>query len=669
MNDQLLSLTKIFTDKLYRIPDYQRGYSWNKKEIKDFWNDLSRLEENKNHYIGVLTLEPVYEQIYKEWIDDVWLIGSKGYRPYYVVDGQQRLTTSLLLINVIISTMRKREIPKLNYTKAEEIQKRFIYESKDENLSKTYLFSYETDNPNYEYLIENIYENKKEKNIDKTLYTINLKAASDFFKNKLEKLTNEEVEKIYTKITQRFLFNTYEISSDIDVYVTFETMNNRGKALSHLELLKNRLIYLSTLFDIPQCDKQRLRRDINECWKQVYYYLGKNIESRLDDDVFLSCHFQLYFCNEIKKIRDNEKDNMFYIRVSYGSYYQEYLLEKYFLPQCVLSKDLLSNDIFNYIDSLKSSIMYWHYINMPKDSNYSMDVKEYLKKINYLLEDMNTFRGPFFYSMMSTMSVYVILLSCLEKQAGEKCIRKFLKALERYLFIMILIPVECYVGLESETFISFQEIITKLEKKINTLDEIADRLDKIVNNITVMSNIIDHLKKFYGKNGFYKTPFLKYFLAEYELSLSKESKNTNERLNRDEFFRSKYNIEHIYPKISRNSYWLDMFKDYTQNQKKALKNSLGNFVVISEAKNSKLGNKFFPDKKGNAQNTVGYKYGTYSEIQLCEYTDWGLNEIADRGMKLLEFLNKHWEIKLFNKKQDKLDFLGLKFLIKNQRMQ
>ena len=35
--DELMSMSKIFTEKIFRIPDYQRGYAWTEKEIKDFW--------------------------------------------------------------------------------------------------------------------------------------------------------------------------------------------------------------------------------------------------------------------------------------------------------------------------------------------------------------------------------------------------------------------------------------------------------------------------------------------------------------------------------------------------------------------------------------------------------------------------------------------------------
>lgn len=192
MTEQLMSLSKIFTEQIFRIPDYQRGYSWTIKEVQDFWNDLLRLQENKNHYVGVLTLEPVDSAKYKTWIDDTWLIDSKRFVPYFVVDGQQRLTTSILLIHSIIEIMEQRNINKLNYTSQEEISRRFIFDSKDENKSRTYIFGYENENPSYEYLINKIFKQKTQtsSHIEETIYTSNLRDAKDFFMNKLNLISN-----------------------------------------------------------------------------------------------------------------------------------------------------------------------------------------------------------------------------------------------------------------------------------------------------------------------------------------------------------------------------------------------------------------------------------------------------------------------------------------------
>ena len=102
------------------------------------------------------------------------------------------------------------------------------------------------------------------------------------------------LQEIYKKLTKRFLFNEYVIKDDFDVFVAFETMNNRGKKLSNLELLKNRLIYLTTLYNDDELDaasRKNLRDTINDAWKGVYHQLGRNKSCPLNDDDFLRAHW------------------------------------------------------------------------------------------------------------------------------------------------------------------------------------------------------------------------------------------------------------------------------------------------------------------------------------------------------------------------------------------
>ncbi len=53
-------LDSLFKEKIFRIPDYQRGYAWRQEQLKDFWEDLINLPGNqskRSHYTGVLTLK------------------------------------------------------------------------------------------------------------------------------------------------------------------------------------------------------------------------------------------------------------------------------------------------------------------------------------------------------------------------------------------------------------------------------------------------------------------------------------------------------------------------------------------------------------------------------------------------------------------------------------
>lgn len=236
----LQNLTSIFKERLLRIPDYQRGYAWTENQLKDFWEDLLQLQSDRVHYTGVITLESVPEKIWSKWEDDQWIIEDLGYKPFYIVDGQQRLTTSMILIQAIIESLEEGQI--IASQSAQKIKEKFIVLQAEQSIAKSFIFGYEKDNPSNEFLKTQIFNESSSKYESKeTLYTRNLIAAKEFFAERLQETDIDQIAVIYKKLTQKFKFNLYEISDEIDVFVTFETMNNRGKRLSHLELLKIRL--------------------------------------------------------------------------------------------------------------------------------------------------------------------------------------------------------------------------------------------------------------------------------------------------------------------------------------------------------------------------------------------------------------------------------------------
>src|ERR1039457_7215498 len=102
----LRTLKSLFNESLYRIPDYQRGYAWGEEQFKDFWLDLINLDNTRFHYTGVLTLKPIPESLIDSDANERWLVDN-GYKVFYVIDGQQRLTTAVILIQAIIETVRK----------------------------------------------------------------------------------------------------------------------------------------------------------------------------------------------------------------------------------------------------------------------------------------------------------------------------------------------------------------------------------------------------------------------------------------------------------------------------------------------------------------------------------------------------------------------------------
>src|SRR5205809_197494 len=131
---ELESLKSIFKDKIFKIPDYQRGYAWTTRQLKDFWEDVVNLPIDRMHYTGLLSLKKVDKSIWLDWNEERWLLEDRGYKPFHIVDGQQRLTTFVIFIQAITEILKT------------------IPENEDKNDSEIFLGSYSLKDIKEEYL-------------------------------------------------------------------------------------------------------------------------------------------------------------------------------------------------------------------------------------------------------------------------------------------------------------------------------------------------------------------------------------------------------------------------------------------------------------------------------------------------------------------------------------
>ena len=620
---KLLSLSEIFNNKIFRIPDFQRGYSWEERQLEDFWEDIQNLSPNKIHYIGLLTVEPIKKDEIinvEKWKDDLWLL-KKGMSAYYVIDGQQRLTTLIILLHEILRTFKDDE--GINFGQKSEWIDRFLYRSYNQ-IYKSFVFGYEKDNPSDEYFKTKILEQDSSAadKYPETLYTANLMFAKEYFAKKLKDLSKECKEEIFDKAVNRLKFNYYEIDDSLDVYVTFETMNNRGKDLSHLELLKNRLIYLSTLLHEDDETKERLRKDINETWKTIYEYLGKNKENPLDDDVFLFNHWVMYFT---------------YDRCQ-SDVYAEFLLKKKFTSKNVLCGNISIEDIKAYIDSLSKCVKQWFYIFNIQYSNFSDKIKGHIHK----LERVGWGAFP------------PMIMAVFTKERNEELIWDFLDACERFNFLVFAVSHrssntqnsnlyrkarEYYIGnLDLETLIHDIDFLTDGEENGNYYGWFD------------LERFRNHINELFSKNdreGFYSWSGLRYFLYEYELYLQD---NANTKVTWEDFNKRKKEetIEHIYPQSATDIYWKKRFGNLKPTEKRLYLNSLGNLLLLSRSKNSKLQNYDFDKKKclqSKDGKDIGYYNGSYSEIEVSKRAEWTTKEIIGRGLSMLQFMEERWNFK------------------------
>ena len=115
MNEPM-TLRQLFANRFFRIPDYQRGYAWGERQLDDLWQDLSDLQQNEDgsfrrHYTGTIYVERMSDAAISEC--ERWArTNSSGF--YYVVDGQQRLTTLAILMHELCKVEQVELIQELN---------------------------------------------------------------------------------------------------------------------------------------------------------------------------------------------------------------------------------------------------------------------------------------------------------------------------------------------------------------------------------------------------------------------------------------------------------------------------------------------------------------------------------------------------------------------------
>jgi hypothetical protein len=654
MQSELKSLSKIFSETLLRIPDYQRGYAWGQKQLKDFWNDIEQLSDGKSHYTGVLTLQPADD--HSKWVGDTWIITSKKYTPLYVVDGQQRLTTAVLLLQSILDQID--ETQTLNYTAKSEILKKYVFESKDGGISRSYIFGYDKDNPSDEFLKTKIFGAPSDNHsvIEETIYTRNLSEAKAFFGERLRPLDHGQLEGVFTKVTQNLLFNIFYIEPGLDVFVTFETMNNRGKLLSHLELLKNRLIYLSTKFKIEGSEREALRRAVNESWKSVYHRLGKIRSSRFDDDTFLNTHFFCYFGANPLKYIDSDGDEQIHTW-KYASrddeFFKDFLLDQHFTAKRIdlpgKASSLSASQVYDYAKSIRSVAETFQIVADPDSESLGADERTVLNQLNRI----------------ASHRLFLLTVVAYRTVKSKDRRLQLLREVERLGFVS---------KLRSHLFhdLHVDELASDLLGKRITPEELAAKIRSTVDTAIRSSEFRESIR-WLGKSGYYTWGAIRYFMYEYEQHLRVKSKTSRQLLDwreddeREEYDEDHRTIEHIYPQRAGHAYWKERFNTLKVQERNVLKNSLGNLLPVSHPKNASLSNVSFPEKLGDASRQVGYRYGCLSEIQVSMEPEWTPASILRRGLYLLDFMEKRWAIQL-GTAEEKIDLLGLRFLATAMRL-
>jgi hypothetical protein len=223
----LVNFPELFGDNRFLyIPEYQRPYDWGKDHRAALLKDISRLERlnrtdlNTAHFCGTVICTPK----------------RRSRNEYAVVDGQQRITTFALLHARLCRVAGKKTF----LTKPGSV--RFLPQSQDEGAFTSIL-------------------NGGSVSQATTSAQSNYQAADEQIQKWIE--ANEaSADRLLELLETRMKFILFVLADENEVAKVFETINNRGKPLTQMDLVKNHLIYLSAIngWRTP---------NVNEVWRQI----------------------------------------------------------------------------------------------------------------------------------------------------------------------------------------------------------------------------------------------------------------------------------------------------------------------------------------------------------------------------------------------------------------
>ena len=227
-------IQEIFNAGYFKIPRFQRPYSWGVDEVSLFWDDVVN-QKDDHYFIGSM-------------------VAYQTEKPYFgIVDGQQRLTTITLLLSAIRNAFWK-----LGKSDLAHGIHNFIERTNLEN-KKEFILNPETSYPYLQSHIQSFEKEKvfcevglEEKNLESAFNVINQRLVSTIPQLSDDNIQNYDlfddgliaVQKL-TEIRNKVLslkLVFIQLDNEDDAYLIFETLNARGKDLSISDLVKNLIL-------------------------------------------------------------------------------------------------------------------------------------------------------------------------------------------------------------------------------------------------------------------------------------------------------------------------------------------------------------------------------------------------------------------------------------------
>lgn len=254
--------------KVFNIPDYQRAYAWDKtRQLPDFLEDIENQSLGRDYFLGTILFQERDEKM-------------QGYDVIDVVDGQQRITTIIIFMKALLDVLGNRLSANEFVDKGLDLVTETYVKSR--NRSKLHAIS-----PDNDFFQKYVLEDQDGADYITTPSQRRLYSAKQFFAEALANKSVDELLELKTKLDSHTKVLTYSVKDTAEATLIFETTNDRGKGLTHLEKIKSFLMYKIYLATGEDVDIHL--RSIQERFTEIYREL-EQFDEKLSEDSALQYH-------------------------------------------------------------------------------------------------------------------------------------------------------------------------------------------------------------------------------------------------------------------------------------------------------------------------------------------------------------------------------------------
>ena len=603
--DNTLSLQELFNDRIFRVPEYQRGYSWERQQIEEFLDDLALLDTSRQHYTGTVVLHQPANPVRR--MDDE----GQNFIETDVVDGQQRLTTIVLLLNELSKELGKFENGK---SLAQGVRKKYVVATDEYGLS---LHKLTLNDDTDDFFQSSVLPKTPGVGGPPVISAQRLLDARNLIGEYLKRAggegsdSEEWLRDLHRKITNQLHFNLYEVERAGDVGIIFEVMNDRGKQLTDLEKVKNYLLYCASTLGVSHQARDELADAINTVWGDVLRQLmAAGLGSAASENQLLRSDWFIRY-DPRRQNWDGSKS----------------IRRRFDLREKSRHVNLLG-ELHDYVRGLRDScVTYCDALAPDRVGAFSGFTGSDETKDEVALWNRKLLR------IRLTATFLPLLMAVRQRWPAD---------LDRYLEIVRLCEVFAFRTYRiAGYYVNYrQPAMYRLANDVMKGLRFEEAVGQLIQmfSATYAQQMFDeftnpeHLQSRYDWTG------LRYFLYEYEQHLA-EKLGGSPKVNWAQVS-SGNTVEHILPQsIDDRPYWQERFEPAVHEK---YKHDLGNLALTAD--NSSLGNKSFPDKKGQED----FEYPCYAdsllleERELTKWDDWKPKSIDERRKVLLEWAEERW---------------------------